>query len=331
MVLLLLIPAACSDSPTSPEPDPLEVGVWQPLGQGLTGLALTFVEFDGDLVVGGTFRTAGDQPARNIARWDGALWHTLGTGLDAPVPAFVVQGLAVLQGELIASGFFGHDRSRAYRWDGEGWLPLGMLQDGGILSLEGHDGVLYAHGSGVSRWTGSTWEAVEVEVGGESFTAEPPVAVHDGDLVVAAAGAGSLARWDGANWTWMERPQGLFGLAAGDGELYGLGGSNHFRWTGSGWAEFPRFPGSISISSSTVHEGDLFLGVQQGTGSYRVVRWSGSEWIPMSGAMDGRVHVLGSWAGIVLAGGEFVAIDESPIRGVARILPPEGSAQGGSP
>lgn len=299
--------------------------MWQPLGQGLTGFAWTFLNFDGDLVVGGTFRTAGDQPARNIAVWDGALWHTLGTGLDGPV-----QGLAVLQGELIASGFFGHDRSRAYRWDGQGWLPLGMLQAGGILSLEIHDGVLYAHGSGVSRWTGSTWETVEVEVGGESFTAEPPVAVHDGGLVVAAAGTGSLARWDGANWTWMERPQGLFGLAAGDGELYGLGGSNHFRWTGSGWTEFPAFPTFTALEASTVHEGDLFVGVR-GSDSHLVVRWSGSEWIPLPGHMDERLWVLASWDGTLLAGGEFVAIDESPIRGVARILPPDGSAQGGSP
>jgi hypothetical protein len=325
LFLFMMFPVACSDGPASPAPDSPPVGQWQPLGQGLSGSAWSFLEWDGGLVVGGTFHTAGDQPARNIAFWDGTLWHTLGTGLDGPV-----QALAMLEGDLVAGGFFGQDRSRAYHWDGERWLPLGMLQDGGILAFEVFDGVLYVHGAGVSRWTGSTWETVEVEVGGESRLAERPVAVHDGALVVAAAGSGSLARWDGTSWAWMDRPQGLFALAAGDGELYGLGGTSYFRWTGSGWAEFPAFPTSTSPEATTVHDGALVVGVRD-VGSHRVVRWSGTEWVPLPGHLDARLWELTTWNGTLLAGGEFVAIDESPVRGVARILWVEESAQGGSP
>jgi trimeric autotransporter adhesin len=320
LIIILVVAAACSDS-TSPAPDPLDEGDWYPLAQGLTGSASTFLEWEGGLVAGGLFRTAGDQPARNVAFWDGALWHTLGTGLDGPV-----QGLALLEGELFAAGFFGFEESRVHRWDGAEWQAVGMHQGGGILHLHVHQGSLYAEGTEVQRWTGSAWEPVEVALDGGVFAAEGPMAVHDGDLVVGVAGAGNLARWDGAAWSWMERPPALFGLTAGGGELYALGGPPH-RWTGSGWEALAH---TGSLRAWTVHEGELFLGLdgvapQTGSIYHYVSRWSGSEWVPIPGQMDGQVNGLGSFEGTLLAAGDFVEIDDKTVRGIARILLPGGA------
>lgn len=39
---------------------------------------------NGDVVVGGRFTSAGGVSANNVARWDGVLWHSFGSGLDAP-------------------------------------------------------------------------------------------------------------------------------------------------------------------------------------------------------------------------------------------------------
>jgi trimeric autotransporter adhesin len=321
LVLILAVAAACSDS-TSPTPDPLDEGTWYPLAQGLTGSASTFLEWEGGLVAGGLFRTAGDQPARNVAFWDGALWHTMGTGLDGPV-----QGLARLEGELFAAGFFGPGQSRVHRWDGAEWQAVGMHQGGGILSLHVHQGSLYAQGSEAHRWTGSTWEPVEVAIDGDVYAAEGPMAIHDGDLVVGVAETENLARWDGAAWSWMERPSSLFALTAGGGELYAVGGPPH-RWTGSGWEALAQT--GMMVRAWAVHGGDLFLGFdgvvpQTGSIYHYVGRWSGSEWVSIPGEMDGQVNGLGSFEDTLLAGGSFVEIDENPFRGIARILLPGGA------
>ena len=42
------------------------------------------------LYVGGAFTRAGDVAARNIARWDGTAWHSLGSGTNGPVSAITV-------------------------------------------------------------------------------------------------------------------------------------------------------------------------------------------------------------------------------------------------
>ena len=324
LALLLLVPTACSD-PTSPDPEPMDEGVWQPLGQGLTGSASTFLEWDGGLVVGGVFRTAGDQPARNVAFWDGTLWQTLGTGLEGPV-----QSLTVHRGDLVAAGAFGLDVSRVFRWTGGGWQPMGLLQDGGIMTLAVHDGVLYAQGFEVSRWTGSGWEPVQAEVDGEVHDAEPPMAVHASHLVVAV-GSEHLARWDGQTWEWIERPQGLFALVAGDGQLFahasGVEGTPYLRWTGAGWEGLPSIP---LRRSWTVHAGHLVVGVHGGFGEHYLLRWDGSEWSPVPGGMDDWVNGLGSFGSTLLAGGDFTVIDGSPFRGVAGIVPAWAMGQGGS-
>lgn len=52
----------------------------------------------GDIVAGGDFTTAGGVPASRIARWDGASWSALGTGMNDSVYA-----LSVLPtGDLVA-------------------------------------------------------------------------------------------------------------------------------------------------------------------------------------------------------------------------------------
>ncbi len=325
-VLLLALLAACSDSdPVGPDPWPAEESTWQALGEGLTGSAAAFVEWEGELIVGGRFRTAGDQPARNVARWDGDLWHPLGKGLDG-----TVQDLAVHQGDLVAAGLFGGslETGRVLRWTGEQWEPVGLLQAAGIMSLAVHDGMLYAQGVDVSRWTGSGWEAAHVQVDGEFHEAEPPMAVHENHLIVAV-GSEQLARWDGQAWEWIERPQGLLDLVAGNGELYAQasGVSRFLRWTGSGWEDLPSLP---SRRSWTIHAGRLVVGVDGGVSGHRVLWWDGSEWTPVPGGIDGPVYGLGSFGSALLAGGDFTAIDGRSFRGVAGIVPSWATAHGGS-
>jgi len=83
------------------------------------------VNQNGQLYIGGSFDSVSGIPARNIAYWDGSLWHALGTGVNQPVNALAVAP----SGELFAVGAFTRagDLPVHYvvRWDGKTWHALG--------------------------------------------------------------------------------------------------------------------------------------------------------------------------------------------------------------
>jgi hypothetical protein len=68
---------------------------WAALGEGLTSDFLPSVDAlvftRGKLFAGGFFRYTGPIEARNIARWDGERWASLGSGTDHVVYAMVAQ------------------------------------------------------------------------------------------------------------------------------------------------------------------------------------------------------------------------------------------------
>ena len=93
IALWLLIP---SDSSAVPDPDdvywdnsisPSLPGVGGLSGQGQV---LASIVYDGKLIVGGNFETAGDVIAKGIAAWDGSSWSALGTGVSFEVEALTV-------------------------------------------------------------------------------------------------------------------------------------------------------------------------------------------------------------------------------------------------
>lgn len=83
------------------------------------------VDKNGHLYIGGSFESVSGTPARNIAYWDGSLWHALGIGVNERVEALAFDP----SGELYAVGFFtkagGLPADHVARWDGETWHTLG--------------------------------------------------------------------------------------------------------------------------------------------------------------------------------------------------------------
>jgi hypothetical protein len=87
---------------------------WSALGKGLgrmdaaTSILVSALEFDkaGNLYVGGRFDSAGQVPARNIARWDGSRWSSLGSGTDGEVDAltFDSSGNLYVGGRFVTAG-----------------------------------------------------------------------------------------------------------------------------------------------------------------------------------------------------------------------------------
>jgi hypothetical protein len=120
-----------------------ESGRWSGLGDGLRwgvrpGVTVnTIAAMNGRIYAGGTFSTAGDVAAGNIAEWDGESWRALGSGTDGTVRSIAVDPI-----HLIAVGSFTFAGSKpAYhiaRWtDATASLAAASPRQQGALLLEG--------------------------------------------------------------------------------------------------------------------------------------------------------------------------------------------------
>ena len=152
------------------------------------------------LFVGGSFRYAGNVHLRNIARWDGQEWSTVGgEGTSQPVNSMCIFD------------------------DGDG--P--QLYVGGNFSIVGGPPGQWISAQSLARWNGSQWSAVPGwgSVGGQVLA----MTVWDDDgpgpnkpaLFVTGSfwnnpnipGSWNIAKWDGDRWYAL--PGGLTGLGGG--------------------------------------------------------------------------------------------------------------------
>jgi hypothetical protein len=98
------------------------------------------------LYIGGDFTMAGSLPARNVAYWDGALWHAVGDGVDGEVRSLLLNGK-----DLYAGGDFTHAGAVAANhiaiFRDNGWSALGSGVDGTVRALAAvGDDLIYAGG-----------------------------------------------------------------------------------------------------------------------------------------------------------------------------------------
>jgi hypothetical protein len=179
---------------------------WSALGSGLAGgVAATAVHAllvlpDGDLLVGGDFTLAGGVPVQGLARWDGANWSAVDSGVDGVVYAMTL----LPDGDLLVGGDFAH----------AGGLPNGHLariESSCVARIDGF-GSGCTNGLGLVRlvgrdlpWLGGTYRATcdQVPAGAFAFvvrgfqaTAVPLSAFHP----AAGAGCLQLAREDSVQW-----------------------------------------------------------------------------------------------------------------------------------
>lgn len=278
---------------------------WSSLGSGIGGAGV----FDsaavvsamlhlpnGDVVVAGAFATAGGVSANNIARWNGAAWSALGSGLNGPVEA-----LALLpNGDIVAGGSFttagGTSALRIARWNGSSWsalgsgfpgagnrvralaiLPNGDLVAGGTFATAGG-----APGNHVARWNGSSWSGL-----GSGMSGSGPLGVY----ALAVLPNGELAAG------------GFFQTAGGVSV-------NHIaRWNGSAWSAYG--PGLNSVVRAlTIHpNGNLLAGgwfTQSGANvAQGVAYWDGGAWVGSGNGVASVSALAVLPNGRIIVGGEF--------------------------
>jgi hypothetical protein len=277
---------------------------WHPLGSGITGVTFSdcssalAVGPDGSLYVGGCFNEIGGVAANGIARWDGAQWHALGSGMGGSGPEGVFALVFGPDGSLYAGGYFsnsgGVSVSNIARWDGSQWHPLGSGVNSRVYALAfGPDGSLYAGGwfttaggiaaHGIARWDGSQWYPLGSGMGGVFSSRVAALAVGSngslyagGDFTTAGGVAANyIARWDGAQW-------------------HSLGsGTSHRVW-------------DLAIGPS----GSLYAGgdftTAGGVAANYIARWDGAQWRPLGSGMNSAVNALAFGSDDLLnAGGWF--------------------------
>jgi hypothetical protein len=291
---------------------------WYPLGKGISGerefrdsignsvifpaQVQAIIEYEGDIIVGGSFHTAGDDSAHSIARWDGTSWHPLGPGLNRGATFYsggvynyfppVVSCLAVYDGLLIAGGTFEASGDQEVdfvgAWDGQSWTEVGSGLGGGqpprVLSLRvDEQGLL---------------------VGGDF-------------LLSGLSYLGRIGRWNGTTWaglaSGMDRAvhalTGFGGEIVAGGEFGRAGSESVARvalWQGEDWVSLGSGPPN-TVHCLATYQGDLWAGA---------FRWTGAEWTNVL-QTNGVVYALAEYRGALVAGGDFSLIAMRPAWNIA--------------
>lgn len=231
-------------------------GLWSAMGTGLTGgSAIGYgicVGPNGQVYVVGDFTAAGGVTCRNIARWDGVQWRTVGamSGVDAAI-------------QCITNGTDGRTLYIGGSFQSE---YGGSVIYNRVARVDSNTNLISRMGSGLS---GST-SVLAIDVGIDGT-------VYAGGLLETYE---NIAAWSGGK-TWYTlgagSPVTIYSIATGpNGEIYTAGGSYTgnkadtviMKWYGGNWnpAEFPSM-GYVSISSGNVvytisisKNGDIFIG-----------------------------------------------------------------------
>ena len=285
-------------------------GIWRNVGGGVAGEVNDAVsDGNGNLLVAGSFESAGGVPARNLALWNGSKWSEFGGGASQAIRAMAMDP----SGRILVSGIFdsigGKPASGVMHWNVDHWEsvggkfapanPFSLASDtsgtifaGGPFSLAGSRRI-----NGVARLIAGAWDSMGagiVNTSQNSFASRLHGA-SDGSMWVAGqfdsvdrVRSRGVARWSNGAWT----PVG--GGVAGD--------VNTFLADGSGMLM-----------------GGNFQSTGSGVSASNIARWNGASWEPLGKGLDGSVTALGHAPdGAIIATGSFLVSGDSSVPGLAR-------------
>lgn len=265
----------------------------------MSGRVVTMLSVDADggeaLFVGGLFAGAGGVASPNIARWDGASWSALGTGVNSEVLSMALFDDGLGGGAaLYVGGEFtmisGQPIRYIARWDGQNWSALGEGTNDHVLALAVYDEGL---GAGPALYAGGFFPNA-----GDGFAAH------------------RIAKWDGVDWAPLGLGMNGFvraltvyddGLGAGErliagGQFTTAGGDPALRiaaWDGVSWAPlgdgFDNFVYALAVfdagAGPELYAGGAFT-TAGGNPAQRIARWNGVAWSPVGAGLNNEVTAL---------------------------------------
>jgi trimeric autotransporter adhesin len=286
---------------------------------------------NGDVVAAGDFTVADSNRTNRIARWDGATWQPLGTGLASGT----IHAMAELpNGNLVVGGSFtaigGVTTRNLAVWNGSVWSSIGDLgQFAGNTVYALHrqaNGDLIAGGSfsvaggvavdNVARWNGTSWSPLGVSLGWSRVRHLQPM--PNGDLVAIGELSGPgfsispFARWNGVAWSSVGNTgtvRAVTALPNGDLVIPDPNTTNRLNLYSDvgGWLQLvgfltpPLAPSALGVSAG----GELLVaGIFTGSASGGLVRYTGSSWPLVGTGTPSRIACMDVAAnGDILTGG----------------------------
>ena len=128
---------------------------WVSMNPGIPGVGgnvfAMATDASGNLYVGGDFTIAGTVRAKNIAKWDGASWSALGSGMIGQLRMFSCPWPSTLPALCMPAAWFttagGVTANHIAKWDGSTWSALGSGMNDTVSALAiDASGTLYAGG-----------------------------------------------------------------------------------------------------------------------------------------------------------------------------------------
>jgi len=286
---------------------------WHALGEGVAGVQYLWDDtgdtlvidpvvnamtiYDGHLIVGGSFTTAGGTPAVSVAGWDGTGWFPLGEGIQDLLifnsygvtyyfPPQVLT-LTTQNGDLIVGGIFDQSGSSpalfVARWDGSTWTSVGEGVGGGLpprvraslaLGTDLYTGGFFNYARNISlivpvyhisRWDGMKWYPLESGFGPNSspFTEVRDIASFAGEVIAGGnfQTAGSVEARNVAAWngtTWRALGEGIPNSVHALVVFRNQLYAGAYRWEETGWVNALQTNGPVL--ALLVHENELYVG-----------------------------------------------------------------------
>lgn len=200
-------------------------GIFNPLQQGLNqcpfgsgqGRPFAIVRYNGWIYVAGNFScVSGVSNTRALARWNGTIWDSVGSGVNG-----TVYDLQVYNNELYACGVFdsagGIAANRIAKWNGSTWSTVANnynFSSGWLTRMQFYHGNLYVAGDFLDStnfpcsfacWNGNTWQISQTI--GNSGLEIWDMEIYNDELIVAGGfyfGNGnpsaSIIRWNDTTW-----------------------------------------------------------------------------------------------------------------------------------
>ncbi|MFY9344221.1 MAG: hypothetical protein WAT39_17145 [Planctomycetota bacterium] len=320
---------------------------WLPLGApgddaGTVRALITLP--NGDLVACGQFARIGGIGAGCVARWNGAGWSTLGSGLTGMVRQVAELG----DGSVVGFGNFAVGQSRNLGlWTGAQWLPFPVplagvtciqrLPNGNLLAAGTFPGP--GGGNNLAQWNGTSWSTYAPGLVGAGLSAQITdlTVLPNGDVAACGSFSQCLVVWNGALWSspgtptapvWQGTPTVTALTVTTNGDLVvagnftaigGVAATNIARWNGTTWAPLGSGPSIYWWSSSllslcSMGNGDVVVGGlfpnAGGVSADNIARWNGTAWASLGTGLGDVAHSL-----VVLPNGDLVAGGNFPTAG----------------
>ncbi len=308
---------------------------WRPLGSGMNNSVRCLKVYNGDLVAGGRFTTAGGGTADKIAIWTGGIggaWHAMGNGLNWGGYTYSVECLEVYQSYLYAGGDLwfvpttGGLGLGLAKWSGTGWTELNLAQwrpNAGSLYFDCYVSSLAVFNNEL------------VVGGGYSFDSD-----QGANYILSAYNGTTFRRmdqgfsYDPFDYAWAVTALQVYGVELVVGGVFSQvqgQAANNIVATTSGTFWHPLgggLPGSF-INGFTVYQSQLIAlctppdsgGVQSPNPS-----WNGVTWAPFGGGLSGNItdpdekpwcEAACVYNNALITCGNFSSASGTPVRGVA--------------